>query len=369
MREFVGMIHENSSQESRTFSGNVFIFYAFDVGDDIALNKLEAAQVVLTKPLPLSNYFKNYHIPLAVELPYPQSSTHCVGSKIHNFGVISLVYKIPFNDTLENLKKKLMAIDIEYREQSVADAHAIFGKIKSFIKQSRFFHLRTSYVVIQVDQQQPSNVSVIELKEKYSGTIASLLRFETESLSEFQRDAILDSATGYYRGDLVIIDTEAAFVYDEDYEAILDLFEYANIQQLELQYYDRSLDQHLNVVYLREVWTLPITAYIPFISNWMKDPIGDLDRLKVEISAIIERIESGVKLAGDVYASETYTLLVEKLDLENWKESINKKLAIVRDIHQVYQNKIDTIREDLLSVLVIVLIFIELVVGVLSYLK
>lgn len=357
------------NQETRTFTGNVFIFYAFDVGDDINLSKVESGQLLVTKPLPLSNYFKNYHIPLAVELPNSPTNTHCVSSKIHNFGVISLSYKIPFTDTLENLKKQLMAIDVEYREQSITDAHSIFSKIKSFIKQARFFHLRTSYVVIQVDQQQPSNVSVIELKEKYSGTVASLLRFETESLSEFQKNAILESATGYYRGDLIIIDTEAAFVYDEDYAAILDLFEYANIQQLELQYYDRSLDQHLNVVYQREVWTLPLTAYLPFISMWLKDPIGDLDRLKVEISAIIERIESGIKLAGDVYASETYTLLVDKLDLKKWKESIDNKLAIIRDIHQVYQSKIDMIREDLLSVLVILLIFIELVVGILSYLK
>lgn len=362
------MISDTAHQhEPKTFSGNIFIFYAFDVGDDINLTALEAKEIIISKPLVLSNYFKNYHIPLAVELPYPHESRHCLSSKLHNFGVISLTYKIPFHDTLENLKKELYALDIEYREQSIADAQVLFDRIKPFVKQSRFFHLRTSYVIIQVDQQP--QVSVDQLKEYYSGTIASLVRFETESLSEFQKDAILDSATGYYRGDLIIIDTEAAFVYDEDYQAVLDLFEFANIQQVELQYYDRSLDQHLNVVYVREVWTLPITAYIPFISMWMKDPMGDLDRLKVEISAIIERIESGIKLAGDVYASETYTLLVEKLDLRNWKESIDNKLAIIRDIHHVYQNKIDTIREDLLSVLVIVLIFIELVVGILAYLK
>ena len=42
---------------------------------------------------------------------------------------------------------------------------------------------------------------------------------------------------------------------------------------------------------------------------------------------------------------------------------------IIKDIHLVYQNKIDTIREDLLSVLILVLIFIELIVGILTYLK
>ncbi|HEX2978101.1 MAG TPA: hypothetical protein VHO47_03200 [Candidatus Babeliales bacterium] len=353
--------------EANIVSGNFFIFYAFDVGDDIALNKVEASNELLIKQHTLSKYFKNYHIPLAVDLPQASANSKCIKATLHSFGVISLVYKVPFKDTLETMKKTLNTLDAEFREQSIADAHAIFSKIKNYIKQARFFHLRNSYVVIQVDQDP--QLSVVDLKQNHGSTIVSLLQFETESLSEYQKDAIMESATGYYRGDLIIIDTAAAFVYDEDYVEILDLFEFANIQQLELHYYDRILDQQLNVVYQQEAWSLPITAYIPFISSLAKDPISNLDRLKVEISVIIERIESSVKTAGDVYVAETYTLLVEKLDLKSWKDSLNTKLDIIKDVLSVYQSKIDTTREDLLSVLVIVLIFIELVVGILSYLK
>ena len=61
-------------------------------------------------------------------------------------------------------------------------------------------------------------LSTVTLKDTYGGTIASLLRFETENLSEYQKNEILDSAIGYYRGDLFIVDTQAAFVYDEEYE-------------------------------------------------------------------------------------------------------------------------------------------------------
>ena len=42
-------------------------------------------------------------------------------------------------------------------------------------------------------------------------------------LSEYQKNEILETAIGYYRGDLIIIDTEAAFVYDDEYEDTLDL--------------------------------------------------------------------------------------------------------------------------------------------------
>lgn len=362
------MNESDSKNQERIFSGNIFIFQAFDIGEDINLEKVRQSDTLLIRPLTLSKYFKNYHTPLPIDLPHPHASSKFISSNLHGFGVISLAYKIPFNDTLENVRKRLVGIDSEFQEQGVIDAGSIFKAIKKDVKQARFFHLRTSYVVIQVDPQ-PDNVSVVAFKDAYAGVLASLLRFETENLSEYQKDEILNSAIGYYREDLFIIDTQAAFVYDDEYEEILDLFEFANIQQLELQYFDRMLDQQLNVVYQREVRTLPLKAYMPFIGSLPRDLIGSLGILKVEISVIIERLESSIKIAGEEYISELYGLLVDKLDLKNWKESIDTKLEIIKDINSFYQSKVDSIREDFLSVLIIVLIFIELIVGILSYLK
>ena len=100
-----------------------------------------------------------------------------------------------------------------------------------------------------------------------------------------------------------------------------------------------------------------------------RSPIDELGKLRVDISVITERLEGSIKLAGEAYFSELYSLLVDKLGLEDWKESIAKKLSIIKDIRSVFQQKIDAAREDLLSVLIIILIFIELVIGLLHYLK
>ena len=35
-----------------------------------------------------------------------------MSAKIHNFGAISLIYKIPFKDTLQNIRQHLMALII-----------------------------------------------------------------------------------------------------------------------------------------------------------------------------------------------------------------------------------------------------------------
>lgn len=361
----------NLQIKQKIFDGNIFIFYSFDVGDDIDLEAVKNSQALIRRPLTLSKYFKNYHIPLEVELPHPhnKNSSRCISAKLYNFGVITLTYKIPYEKTLEKLREEINTIEEDFREQSVSDAASIFSKIKQFVKQARFFHLRNSYLVIQADIDAQIS-DTVRLKEEYGGLIASILRFETELLSEYQKNDILDSAIGYYRGDLIIIDTEAAFVYDDEYLELLDLFEFATLQQLELQYFDRVLDQQLNEVYEQDkVRTVTLKTYLPLISLLNKDPIAELGKLRVDISVITERLENSIKLVGEAYYSEVYALLVSKLEIDNWRESINRKLDIVKDIRTIFENNVNIVREDLLSVLIIILIFIEVIIGILHYLK
>ncbi len=355
------------SEEKQIFTGTIFIFQAYDVGDDINLEAVKEKQLLLRRPLQLSKYFKNYHTPLEVDLPHPHSSSRIMSAKLHGFGVMTLSYKIPFSQTLDELKREISSIDEEFNEQSLIDAGSIFNKIKTEIKQPKFFHLRKTYVLIQVDPVP--GIGTDKLKEEFGGMIASTLRFEIEALSEYQKNEILESSVGYYRGNLIVIDTGAAFIYDEDYEEILDLFEFANMQHLELQYFDRLLAQQLNTVYERGIQRVPFHSFLPFMSGLKDDPIAALGKLKVDISVITERLENSIKLAGEEYYSEIYALLVDKFDIRNWQAAINRKLNIILDLRSVYENKVHSVREDLLSVLIILLIFIELIVGILHYFK
>lgn len=352
---------------SQEFSGNIYIFHAFDVGDDIDLDRIKQKQTLTKRPITPSKYFKNYHKPLTVELPHPHATSHCEAAKLHPFGVISLTYKIPFSATLERLRHDIENLDNDYREQSVEDASAIFKQIEYAIKKPTFFHINKSYVLVQVDTQ--AELSGKQLEEQFGGLIASIVRFEDESLSEYKKDEILDRAFGYYRGDLIVIDTEAAFLYDDEYEEILDLFEFVNIQHVELQYFDRVLDKQLTNVYNKDIKTPTFREYLPIIGSLNKDQIDSLDMLKVEISVITERLESSIKLVGEPYYSELYSALTKALDLDNWKESINKKLDIVSDISEVYENRAETARGDVFNILIVILIFLELMLAVIQYFR
>lgn len=346
------------------FKGNILLFYAFDVGDDIDLELIKTKGFVNTCAMPLSAYFKNYHIPLAFRMSDEQQqalgviNASCISSKVHHFGVLSFCYRIPFEDTFEELKVKIIDIKKNFDEKSEVDAKHTFKKILPAIKKPRFYSLRNSYFAVQVYPLK-EKITADEFKDLYGSKIASLLRLEVYALSDYQMDEILASSIGYYGQDLIVVDGAAAFIYDDEYFEPLEFFESANIQKLELQYFDRVLDKKLNYFYAQQSYQVPLRAYVPLIGPRMDLPVSRLAKLRVDISVVTERLENSIKMAGDEYYSKLYSMLVEKMSIKEWRDSINRKLAIIHDLYSVYQDRLDMIHEELLTVVIIVLIALE----------
>lgn len=93
-----------------------------------------------------------------------------------------------------------------------------------------------------------------------------------------------------------------------------------------------------------------------------------LSMLQVEISVITERLENTIRLSDEPYYSELYEALSKSLDLTNWKESIEKKLSIIKDLSDLYENRSEVIRGDMFNTLITILIFLELLVGLSGHL-
>lgn len=360
------MEYENvATTQKDVFKGNILLFYAFDVGDDIDLELIKHKGLVNTCVMPLSAYFKNYHIPLAFRMSDEQQkevrsliNASCISSKVHHFGVLSFCYRIPFEDTFEDLKIKIIDIKKSFDEKSEIDAKNTFKSILPAIKKPRFYSVKNSYFAVQVyplkDRPAPE-----EFKERYGSKIASLLRLEVYNLSDYQKDEILASSIGYYGQDLIIVDSAASFIYDDEYFEPLEFFESANIQKLELQYFDRVLDQKLNFFYAQKAYKVPFTAYIPLVGKSVDLPVSRLAKLRVDISVVTERLENSIKMAGDEYYSKLYAMLVEKLSIKEWRDSITRKLDIIGDLYNVYQDRLDAIHDEILTVVIIVLIAFE----------
>src|SRR3989339_1099125 len=99
-----------TSYQSQIFSGHVYMFFAFDIGEDINFEAVKQSKDCNITPVNLSKFFKNYHAPLSIEIPNADKSTYCIDTKIHQFGAVSMTYKVPVSDTFKDLKSKLIAI-------------------------------------------------------------------------------------------------------------------------------------------------------------------------------------------------------------------------------------------------------------------
>lgn len=354
---------KNYLSNETIFSGTLYFFYGFDIGDDIDIKKLQETKNELFN-LYKSSLYKTYNKPILLNIKKMSLSQYCISSSLYSFGVISLRYAFPFSAPLEELKN---IINREYdlaEKYSYNDAKAIFQEIKNLIREARFFNLSKSYVLIQFNTKE--SISPYEFKNHYAQEITSLLRFEIENLSEYKKNEILADAFGYYRGDLLIVDFNSALAYDSEYEDIVDIFEYANIKHMELQFFDRALEKQLNFSYDRQAFKVPLWAYLPIIG--MKfNPIAELARLRVDISVVCERLWSSIKFSDEPYYLEIYHMLHKKLEFDSWQKSIDKKLEIISHILETHEYKVSNMRHDVLNLLIIFLIFLETLLAVLHF--
>lgn len=358
--------------QSLEFNGNIFLFYAFDVGDEIDLNKIKKNRLVSTKDFIASSYFKNYHIPLffdvesLYEIPktgeqFVKHDSACISSKVHHFGVLSFYYKISFKSSLDKLKTTLIDVKKEFDVRAFNDAKKTFNKTQVAIKKPRFLNLGSSYFAVQVEPL--AGVSTEEYKSYYAGKIASLLRLETLRLSGYQERDVLAATTGYSGQDMIIIDSEGSFIYDHEYFDTLEFFEFANILQLELKYFDKLLDDKLNFFYAQQSFNVPIAAYIPLLGERFNSPVSMLAQLRVDISVITERLDNSIKMAGEAYYMRVFSMLREKMGLSGWRTSINRKLDIIHDLYSVYQDRLDVVHEEILTLVIIILIAMEALIA------
>ena len=351
-------------------NGNLLLFFAYDVGEEIDNDMVKSQGLLNVNDAYLSSYFKNYHIPLSfsmkdssdeVVLPAAQGQSR-ISSKLYNFGVLSFCYRVPFESTFEDLKTKIIEVERFFEDKSDYDAKRVLHDLMPAIRKPRFYNSKSSYLAVHVNPMHDI-ITPQELKDRYGERIASLLRFEMQNLSVYQKNDILSSTTGYYGEDMVIIDTDASFVYDDEYVEALEFFEYANIEKVELQYFDRLLDQKLNFFYSQDSFTVPWAAYFPLIGERMDLPVSRLVKLRVDISVVTERLENSIKSTGDSFFLTMYSMLVKKMLIKDQREAINRKLNIIKDLYTVYQDRLDTIHEELLTIVIIVLIAVEVFIA------
>ena len=164
-----GQLHDKQGFDNLT--GNVLLFYSFDVGDEVSFSHIKDKGLVMVTSTYTSPVFKYYQAPISFKLREEKKGSkknyesYNVFNKIYDFGVLSFCYRIPFTGTLESLKTDIGAIKQHFDAKSERDAQVVFNAIAPALVAPDFYNIKNSYIAIQVNPTQ-EHINPDEFKER-----------------------------------------------------------------------------------------------------------------------------------------------------------------------------------------------------------
>lgn len=355
--------------------GSLLLYYCFDVGDEILLDRIEkifgeapkASRLVYERLTPA--YVQYRKAPLLIEmgqvgLPTDKRSFQAAcRAKLYDFGVISVIFKLPLEGPLSGLGALASAVVGNPTMQQIAreQLERLLREISKEVIQLKPPHEPPlelpweDYAIFSV-QQFNRPLSAQELLASHSGELARVLRSETEPLSETALADAIKQPLSYYQDEVAIIDWNAAFLYDprQSYD-VPDVLEYAVTQLLELRTYDALLDGVLDRAYddleqPRLWWSLrPFDRTIDYLSE-----------VKLGVSEVIERATNSLKLIGDPYLARVYNSAATRFYLPTWEESVRQKLSTVQELYTLLHDRTQTRLLILLEGLIVLLFVVDI---------
>jgi len=346
-------------------NGFVQIYYCFDVGESIDINRLEYVfgdqaekSLIICKRL-TPPYIQYKTPPLFIREGEKkikigaEEINSTIDIKIYNFGVVTIRISIPLRCNIDELVEmsNLIVGNEEIRNLSISQLNKIIEKIHFAISQpqknpSDEWEDYYIYLLHEIDEETL-------LLEKYRNQIAMILRSEKE-MSQFEIEDALKYKLSYHANDLTIIDWNSSFIYDpEKSYDIQDIIEFAVIQLLELRLYDSILDSVIEQAYndIGEHTSKKFKLF-PFSS-----PIDKLSEIKLDISEIIDRIENYLKLIGDLYLAKVYAVAYSRFYLDKWKSAVRDKLNTIESLYSKAWEHSQT-RKMVIAEIAIVILFI-----------
>jgi hypothetical protein len=361
---------------TRLLKGRVIALFAFDIGFEVALDQLSklpsSAPVQPISPKKQTPTFLQYSKPpLVVYLGETEPILSEAGRAqvtVFDFGAASIAYQWPlpageqalsFPD-LQPLSRTLYDLNLE--TQAKEQIQAFLEENRTAISRPELSPLVEDYYLFVIEEfDQPW--SAADLLERHGPLIAQMLRFETQPLSLEQQNEALNQRLSYYENDLVVVDWNAALVYDRDYHDTVNVLELLNVELLEARYTDEQLDRRISDY--QRVSLKQRASLVPFLTPNRK-AIQALAELRLESLVLAERVDNALKLIGDLYLARVHALAARRLYLQDWESSISRKLDIIASLYQLLTDRVRTTQSQTLELVIIILILVEILMGVFS---
>lgn len=284
---------------------------------------------------------------------------------LYDFGVISVTYRVPLNTSASQPDHAtLVAAATAQQGQLRDDAAERVRKLLAAIATAAdkptndFTHIE-DYIVFRFQPFDDSNAQQQALTEN-AEPLARTLRASPWPLSTEEVTDAIASRTSYTPTDAVIIDWNAAAIFDtpQDADETLIVLEYANAQLLELRLLDEQLDSLLDSAW--RVVESNREKRFPLFSLSGQPELARIGALQVDAAIAAEAAGNALKLLGDQYLARVYALTAKRFRIPEWNASINRKISVAENIYEKLTDRQSTRRMEILEWIIIILIAISI---------
>lgn len=273
---------------------------------------------------------------------------------IYDFGAIAVVYTLPIAGPFEDLLR--LSEELYDNETLLADSRLRTDQILKVIgdaaTQPHPSPFIEDYVIFHIQSfAQPTDPR--RLCIDHARAIAQVLRAERQALSDQEVEDALAMRVSYSAEDMTIVDWNAALLLDREGEDIRAVLEFANVELLEMRYVDQKLDRALDQAY--ETLTRHSWGLARIFKSYGAD-LRSLAELQVDNAALFEGVNNTLKLLGDQFLARVYRMVNRRFHLDEWDESILRKLETLESIYEKISDQASTRRMEVLEWVIIFLI-------------
>jgi hypothetical protein len=191
----------------------------------------------------------------------------------------------------------------------------------------------------------------------------ALLIGEKTNVSPQMREEITRNSLSYTTEDLAILSWDSALLCSPDSPTdIIDLIEFANVQVLELRYYDRELTREMEKMYDDIEHADRLSAFRR--SRQYHAIMVKLMETSAEISEIIEKVDNLIKVTEDVYYARVYATALKVLRSSQWSESVSRKIEVIQENYSMLSDEVRIQHSNFLEWVIIILIALEFVLAI-----
>lgn len=192
-----------------------------------------------------------------------------------------------------------------------------------------------------------------------------VLMGEKADFSSQMRQQVINNTLSYSKDDFAIISWDTALLCDpEDPEDLRDLIEFANVQLLELRYYDAILNKHMEKMYddIEAAEKLSRYARLKLYRRIM----ADLMEIIADITEVTEKIKNFIKITEDIYYARVYETTLRVLRTWQWSESLTRMTNVIYQNYSLLSNEVNVQHSNFLEWIIIILIALEFLFAILQ---